>query len=89
MRTSLNEIKEIEKFLHHQLDAEESLVFEARLLTNPMLKLNTYLQQKIGQLLLIYHRKKLKEEAETVHQRLFSDPEKADFQQTIMELFKH
>ena len=88
MRTSLNEIRQIEKYLLRQLSTEEALVFEARLLTNPVLKANAYLQQKVYQLLRIYHRKKLKEEVEAVHQRLFSDPEKADFQQNIIHLFK-
>jgi len=89
MRTSLNDIQKIENYLGGKLNSNESLVFQARLLIDPVLKLNVYVQQKVYSILLLYHRRKLKEEAEIVHQRIFSDPQKVDFQQAILQRFKH
>ena len=87
MRTSLNEIKRIEKFLLKELSPEENLLFEAQMLTNPLLRLHVSLQKEIYLLLSHYHRKKLKEEVEEVHQKIFNDPAKKDFQLSIYRLF--
>lgn len=89
MRTSLNDIRIIENYLAGKLDPEESLLLQARLLTDPVLKLNVYVQQKVHSILLLYHRQKLIEEIEEVHQRLFGDPGKGNFQRRIFQLFKH
>ena len=89
MRTSLNEIKHVEKYLFKQLSAEESLLFEAKLLVNPVLRLNVRIQEKIYSLIKMYHRKKIKAEFEIIHDNLFSDPAKKEFQQSIHQLFKH
>jgi hypothetical protein len=89
MRTSLNDIRQTENYLHRTLSPEESLLFEARLLSDPVLRLNVYVQQKVYSLLRLYHRKKTKEALEEVHQRIFHDPAKADLQQQIAQLFKH
>jgi len=89
MRTSLNDLRQTENYLHGALSPEESLVFEAHLLKDPVLRLNVYVQQKVYTLLRLYHRKKVKEELEEVHQRIFRDPAKADLQQEIAQLFKH
>ncbi len=88
MRTSLNEIKHVEKYLFKQLSAEETLLFEAKLLVNPILRLNVRIQEKIYSLIKMYHRKKLKEEFEIIHENLFSDPARKEFQQSIHQLFK-
>jgi len=88
MRTSLNDVRQTEQYLNGQLTPEEVLVFEAKLLTNPILKLNMLFQKKVYLIVAMYHRKKLKEEAEVVHQRLFNDTNKKDFQQNIYSLFK-
>ncbi len=89
MRTSLTEIKESEKFLKNQLSTQESLLFEARMLTNASLKSNLQFLKKVYDLLKFYNRKKLKGDIDAVHVKLFNDPEKADFQQSIFTLFKH
>jgi len=89
MRISLNDIRSIENYLEGTLTPEESLVFQAKLLSDPVLKWNVYVQQKVYSILHLYHRKKLKEEAETIHQRLFGDPMRVDFQQAVYQLFKH
>lgn len=88
MRTSLTEIRQTEAYLQGQLTPQDKLFFEARLLTNPLLRLNLQLQKKVYALLQIYHRKKLKEEIGAVHQQLFENTAKTAFQQEISQLFK-
>jgi len=88
MRTSLDEIRQAEKYLLQQLDHGDELVFEAQVLTNPLLKMNLFFQQKVYGVVRRYHLKKLKEEAEIIHQRLFSDPAKKEFQQAVFQSFK-
>jgi hypothetical protein len=88
MRTSLTEIQQTEKFLLGEMPPEDALVFEARMLSNPLLKMNVFFQRKVYAVLRAYHRKKLKEETEAVHQRLFSDPAKKDFREMIFRHFK-
>ena len=88
MRTSLNEIQKIERYLQKKLNPGESLLFEARILTNPILRLQATLQRKVYALVKLHHHKKLKDELEEIHQNLFSDPDKKEFQKTIFQLFK-
>jgi len=87
MRTSLNEIREIEQFLLGRLDGEDALVFEARLLTNPVLRVNTVIQQKIHMLIKVFHRKRLKQELRAIHTDLFTNPEKTEFQKKVLHYF--
>ena len=51
MRTSLIEIREIEKYLDNRLAPGERLVFEARMEVNSELKENIVLQKKVYALL--------------------------------------
>ena len=88
MRTSLTEIQQTEKYLLGEMQPEDALVFEARMLSNPLLKMNVFFQKKVHAVLRAYHRKKLKEEAEAIHQQLFNDPKKNDFQKMIFHFFK-
>jgi hypothetical protein len=87
MKTSLNNIKQLEKYLEGKLDPQEALVVEARLLSNPLLKLNFFFQKKVYELVQLYHRRKLKEEVKAVQLQLFSDPAKAAFQKNSYQLF--
>jgi len=87
MRTSLNEIQEIEKYIHEELSTEDTLVFDAKTIINPSLRQNLFLQKKIHDLLRLYHRAKLKDEMEKIHQRVFHKPENASFRKNIFQLF--
>lgn len=87
MRTSLTELKQTEAWLQKSLEPQESLLFEARLLSSPLLRLHVQLQTKAYHLLKLFHRHKLKEEVRLVEDRLFTNPEKQDFQQQIFQLF--
>ena len=87
MRTSLNEIRETENYLNKKSNSLDSLVFEARLLTNPQLRMNLFLQKKVYFIIKMFHRKQIKQEFEQISDRLFTDPAKEEFQQKILHLF--
>ena len=89
MRTSLNNIRLIEKFLSGQMASEESMSFHLRLMDDPLLRANLRIQEKIYTLIRLYHRKKLKEEIQSLEHKMFSDPLKARFQESIQYYFKH
>jgi hypothetical protein len=88
MRTSLNEIRQIEEHLTGTSPAEESVVFNARLIISPLLRLNTALQRKAYTLAKHYARKKLKSDLEAIHEKLFQDPAKADFRKSVTQWFR-
>ncbi len=88
MRTSRNNTQRIERYLLGSLSAPDKLVFEAQLLLQPKLRMELYFQKKACQFVQLYHRKKLKEELEALHQHIFDDPDKVVFQQAIYCLFK-
>ena len=87
MRASLNEIRETEQFLSGQLNGEDALVFEARLLTNPVLRVNTVIQQKLHLIIKAFHRKRLKQGLRVIHADLFTNPEKIEFQEEVLHYF--
>lgn len=89
MRTSLNNIRLTEKFLKGQMSPGESVLFQMRLMDDPVLKVNLAVQEKIYALIRLYHRKKLKEEIQSLENKMFSDPSKAGFQESIHYFFKH
>jgi hypothetical protein len=88
MKTSRNNSRHIEEYLNGRQTTEDTLVFEANLLVDPMLRMNVFFQKKIYSLINLYGRKKLKAEIEQVHNRLFENPEKIVFQDRIHQLFK-
>ncbi len=89
MKTSWSETAEAEKYIFNKMNAEELRSYKARLASSPLLRVQLFYQEKVGALVLLFHRKKLKEEKEAVHQRLFNEPTKADFQKNMYQLFKN
>ena len=87
MRTSLNNIKQTEDYLSGQMSAGDSLLFKAKMLIDPSLRLNVVMQQKIYLLVRLYSRQKLKSEIENVHKKIFHDPAKAAFRKEIFKYF--
>lgn len=87
MRTSLNEIREIEEFLFGQLPPEDALVFEACLSLNPEIVEKTKLQKKVYTLIKMYGRKKLREEVKAVEFNLFHKPEHQSFRNKMLRIF--
>ncbi|SDH41563.1 hypothetical protein ACRQ5D_33510 [Mucilaginibacter sp. P25] len=87
MRTSLNEIKEIDDHVLGQTAPDDALLFEAKRIINPSLKYKVMWHKQTLTLVQQYGRNSLKAEIETVHQKLFSLPEHAGFRQKVMRLF--
>jgi len=90
MKTSWNNSKIIENYLKGRLSQEEKLLFEALLLTDPILHLQVAWQEKTYALIQLFARCELKFSLEKTHQKLFQNPDKKDFQESVLQLFiKH
>jgi hypothetical protein len=87
MRTSLNEIKNIELYLHGNISVDDKRAFEARMQHNQPFSINVFLQRKLYRLLPFYKRRRIKEQAEQLHHRLFHHPEHSAFRESIFQLF--
>jgi len=87
MRTSLNEIKNIEQYLQGNLAAAEKRAFEDRMDKDYPLSIHIFLQQKVYRLLPFYRRRRIKEHAEQLHHCLFHHPEHAAFRESIFRHF--
>jgi hypothetical protein len=85
---TLREIKQIDQYLRGKLRPELRLLFEARMLVDPLLKVQVDCQRKIYAIVCAFGRRKIKEEANRIHHRLFNDPSRIEFQQNILDLFK-
>jgi hypothetical protein len=89
MKTSGNNARAIEQYLENSLAPEDKLLFEARLLTSPLLHIQVQAQRRVYRLVQWYHQKQLRRELEEVHKHIFTAPAHRDFQQRISRLFKH
>ena len=85
MATSRNDIIKTEKYLMGQLPTEDKLLFDAQLLIDPVLKLNTFVQKRIYSLVQLYGRRELKKEITATEVKVFNNP---DFQNRIHSIFK-
>ena len=88
MRTSLNELKQIEDHLLRLNPPEDALLFEAKMILDTNLRSNVLLQQHTYTLVKQYGRKQLKAEIEAVHQQIFTNPKQQSFVNKILSLFK-
>ena len=88
MMTSQNNTRLIEKYLNGRLSPADRFLFESKLIIDPVLKRDLFFQKKALRLIKMYHREKLKEELETLHQQIFNNPDKINFRQSIYQLFK-
>ena len=84
---TLRETKEIDRYLLDKLSPASRLLFEARLLIDPTLKLRVEWQQKLYSIIKRSGRRQMKSEVARIHHRLFSDPDKSEFQTTVLQLF--
>ncbi len=87
MMTSPNNTQLIDNYLSGNMSFAEKILFEARVAVNPSLKRDLHFQKKTYRLVKMYHREQLKGELKMVHQELFQNPDKLDFQQSIRQLF--
>lgn len=84
---TLNETKRIESYLFGRLAPASRLLFEARLLIDPILKTHVECQRRLYAIVKNYGRRAIKIEAEQVHRDLFSDPTMNNFRQEIEKIF--
>jgi hypothetical protein len=84
----LNELRDIERYLHGVMNDGEQERFRQEAAAPPR-RLNIFLQQKIYSLLRYYDRRKRKADMEALHQQLFTDDRRKEFYQRIVSLFKN
>jgi hypothetical protein len=83
-----NEIKLIENFLLGKLTTPSRLLFEARLLIDPVLSKRVKGQEKLYSVIRQSGRRKIRAEIDKTHHLLFNDPEKERFRQQVHQLFQ-
>jgi hypothetical protein len=88
MRTSLNNIKEIERYILGGMDQADDVTFQRSVQRDPILRVNVTLMKKVMTIVRLYHRKKLKLELEEVHRRLVNDPMKWRFNESVQRIFR-
>ncbi len=86
MKTSA-ETKQIERYLLGRMQPASKLLFEARLLIDPILRTKVRCQSNVYSIIRRSARRQLKAEAERIHRELFHDPSKRDFQSHIKQIF--
>ena len=88
MRTSLNNIKEIDDHVLGLAAPQDGLLFEAKMILNPELRLDVAWHRQTLKLVQQYGRKQLRADIEAAHQQLFTQPEHRSFRETILRFFK-
>ncbi|HEX6224594.1 MAG TPA: hypothetical protein VFZ52_09300 [Chryseolinea sp.] len=83
----LHEVKAIDRYLSGKLKTASRLLFEARLLVDPQLRIRVEYQEKLYAIVKESGRRALKSEIARIHYQLFNDPGKRHFQSQIFELF--
>ena len=84
---TLRETREIEEYLMNEMDPANRVVFEAKLLIDPILRIRTQFQRTVYAIIRRSARRQLKSELERIHVQLFNDPSRLRFQQEILKLF--
>jgi len=87
MRTSLNELKQLEDFMLKKSSGEERLLLSAKFILDPGLLEKLRWQERTYELIKEYGRQKLRKEIENVHRKLFYEEEHSGFKQKILKLF--
>jgi hypothetical protein len=87
MRTSLTEIQKIESYLQHNASTEDTLLLEARLLTDPALRDDVEAQREAYTLIHRYGRQQVKQAIAAADRQLFSQKKHRGFRQRIFNIF--
>lgn len=87
MRTSLNNIKEIEQYILGESSTEEKLVFEARLVLDDDLRQEVDAQKTAYHLIRQYGRDALRQEIQRIQVRLFTESQFIAFRKKIENIF--
>jgi hypothetical protein len=88
MRTSLNEIKEIDDHLFQSAPSADAFLFEAKMMLDKSMCDKVRQQQEAHLMIQQYGRKKLVAEIAAVHRQLFRDTRPHSFAGKILHLFK-
>lgn len=88
MKTSISDVIQTEKFILDELPADERVLFEARLIVESDLRFNILYHRLVHRLVAFNHRRKIKLELENIHERLFQDPNKLHFKESVLKHFK-
>jgi hypothetical protein len=90
MRTSLNNVRDIEQFLLGEIPAEDIVVVKAKMIVNPVMRLQVATQKKLYKLVNLYGRRQLRNEIQTAEHQLFTSVEHTSFERQINQIFlKH
>jgi len=87
MRTSLNDIQQIDDYLLQYAGKTDRALFEARLILQPALAENMFWQQKTYDIIREHSSRQLKAEIESVHQHLFTEPAHKSFRRKVLGIF--
>lgn len=87
MRTSLQEIKQIDDFFSNQLPQQEALLFDAKTILDPSLSYKVRLHQIVVTMAMKFGRKKIKAEIAAVEQKAFAHRDHLHLQQRVEEIF--
>lgn len=84
---TLHEVQTIENYLAGKLPTPLRLLFEARMLVDSGLARRVKYQRRLHAIVTLSGRQKIKAEIDRIHQQLFTDPARRDFQQKVFQLF--
>lgn len=87
MRTSLNEIEQIESYLFEKGNSPDSIVVEAKLILDKSFATKIETQKRAYGFINAFGRNQLKKEIEMVHQTLFNHSKYSRFKKSILNLF--
>lgn len=80
--------EQIEKYLHRKLSIANRLLFDAKLIIDPVLGRQVRLQKRLYAIVRQSGRRELKNEVDQIHHRLFNDPENAAFREQVYKIFQ-
>ena len=88
MRTSLNDIRDIEGYLLGTSSVEQRLLLEARAQVNADLAENITLQSKAFEQIRLYSQNQLRQEIKVAETEVFTQSKYQYFRQKVLALFK-
>ena len=79
----------IERYIEGTMDRNDAVLFEEKMRSDSLLRMNVSLHEKVLAIVRMYHRRKLKIELQEVHHRIFNDPAKVTFRERMMAIFRN
>lgn len=88
MKTSLNETREIDDYLHGMLSPEDATVMNARLLLNPALRLKCAAQRRLQSVVRAFGRRVMRQELQLRFDEMINNPAAASLKKKIVANLK-